>query len=703
MVRFGPFELDSRAGELRKHGIRIKLKLQGVRILLMLLERPGEVVLREEIQRRLWPDDTVVEFDHGINAAIQKLRDALGETAAEPQYIETLPRRGYRFVGTVEAAPPVPTSPPEPPRIPEGSERAAARAYRSHVARVWSPPVAIAGAALIAGMMISATWVSPFATRAPVSNWVVSLGAIGNAEFSPNGSSVVYSTPRGLMMRRMDSLEESAVYTENLLGDYPVWSPDGSQLLFRTIPDLTRLPLANGSPTIIWPQVGVTRGYAWAPDGTVLVAVLVGNSGGRGLWVVPSTGGKPTRLDLPDAGGFFWPEFLPDGKNFLVARETAEEPEVGIYLATLNRGKITRGPILLRKNTTAGHYSPSAGGRLLYVQSDKLYAQNLNVGRGRLEGEPERVVDGVFSNVYQRRAGFSVSRNGALLWRAGRAGVAQLTWFDRSGRVLGTAGPPCLPEKVQLSRDEKHILAYTVAEHGGPSVIQPTQNGYVALSGVSKFPVWMPDSSHILYIRRDGSTSELMKRAVEGGTETLLARVPHAASIRDVSADGKVALYRGEGTTLYSVRLDSAPEEAKPQLVAASVQGNFSPDGRWVVYGLSVNNNSVIYVQPFPSGGLPIQISTGGESPVWRADGKEILYHEGPTIYSVRVEAKGNTIHASRPAALFKVRLPAGIVGDSMPMAVTRDGSRILFAQGVEQPNPQVTNVMTAWDQSLRR
>jgi hypothetical protein len=109
-------------------------------------------------------------------------------------------------------------------------------------------------------------------------------------------------------------------------------------------------------------------------------------------------------------------------------------------------------------------------------------------------------------------------------------------------------------------------------------------------------------------------------------------------------------------------------------------------------------------VQPFPSGGLRTQLtSTGGHYVVWRGDGKEILYLNGPTIYSIPVAMNGKTIHASPPQALFKIRLPAGLVGNSMPLAVTRDGSRILFAQGVEQPNPPVTYVMTAWDKALRR
>src|SRR3954469_1887472 len=105
LLYFGPFELDRRAGELRKHRIRIRLQEQPLQILLMLLERPGEAVLREEIRFRLWPNNTMVEFDHSINAAIKRLRDALCESAEEPRYVETLARRGYRFIGQLEAAP----------------------------------------------------------------------------------------------------------------------------------------------------------------------------------------------------------------------------------------------------------------------------------------------------------------------------------------------------------------------------------------------------------------------------------------------------------------------------------------------------------------------------------------------------------------------------------------------------------------------
>jgi TolB-like protein/DNA-binding winged helix-turn-helix (wHTH) protein/tetratricopeptide (TPR) repeat protein len=101
-ARFGSFEMDLRAGELRKHGVRIRLQTQPFQILGMLLERPGEVVTREELRQALWPGDTFVDFDHGLNNAINRLREALGDSAESPRFLETLPRRGYKFIAPVE-------------------------------------------------------------------------------------------------------------------------------------------------------------------------------------------------------------------------------------------------------------------------------------------------------------------------------------------------------------------------------------------------------------------------------------------------------------------------------------------------------------------------------------------------------------------------------------------------------------------------
>ena len=104
-LRFGPFELSSESGELRKNGVRLKLSGQAIQVLLLLTEHPGRVVSREELQKKLWPGDSYGDFEHGLNAAVNRLREALSDSAEVPRFIETLPRRGYRFTASVESKP----------------------------------------------------------------------------------------------------------------------------------------------------------------------------------------------------------------------------------------------------------------------------------------------------------------------------------------------------------------------------------------------------------------------------------------------------------------------------------------------------------------------------------------------------------------------------------------------------------------------
>lgn len=121
IARFGVFELDLSAGELRKSGVKLRLQGQPFQVLAMLLERAGQVVTREELQQKLWASDTFVDFDHSLNTAINKVREALGDSASNPRYVETLARRGYRFIAPVQSDPPTPALPsiPAPVAPPE--------------------------------------------------------------------------------------------------------------------------------------------------------------------------------------------------------------------------------------------------------------------------------------------------------------------------------------------------------------------------------------------------------------------------------------------------------------------------------------------------------------------------------------------------------------------------------------------------------
>src|SRR5450432_2090289 len=120
-IRFGVFQLDLRARELRRNGVKIRVPDQSIQVLAMLLEHPGELVTREEVHQKLWPNGTIVEFDHSINAAIMRLRQALEDSAEAPQYVETLPRLGYRFIAAVELALPAQeTFPSDEPKASSG-------------------------------------------------------------------------------------------------------------------------------------------------------------------------------------------------------------------------------------------------------------------------------------------------------------------------------------------------------------------------------------------------------------------------------------------------------------------------------------------------------------------------------------------------------------------------------------------------------
>ena len=119
VIRFGPFEADLYTRELRRNGRKLRLQEQPFQVLAMLLERPGELVTREQIRARLWPQDTFVDFDHGLNAAVRRLREALNDNAGTPRFVETLRRRGYRIIAPVSAV--------EPPLPPRGRSSGAAR------------------------------------------------------------------------------------------------------------------------------------------------------------------------------------------------------------------------------------------------------------------------------------------------------------------------------------------------------------------------------------------------------------------------------------------------------------------------------------------------------------------------------------------------------------------------------------------------
>jgi DNA-binding winged helix-turn-helix (wHTH) protein/WD40 repeat protein len=234
LVRFGVYELDLRSGELRKSGARLSLQQQPLQLLSVLLEQPGQLVTREELRKRLWPDDTFVDFEHGLNAAVKRLRDTLGDSADSPRFIETVPRRGYRFIA--------PASLDGASSCPSTATEITSEGVLPRVKRGWL--------LLIAALVISlaALWIYrpkspdllktvPFTTparRDPRLTKVTFAGDVRAADLSPDGKTVAYASGLDADVR---------VLVRDLTGDQPHeiwkgtnlwalrWLPNGSELL----------------------------------------------------------------------------------------------------------------------------------------------------------------------------------------------------------------------------------------------------------------------------------------------------------------------------------------------------------------------------------------------------------------------------------------------------------------------------------------
>jgi hypothetical protein len=350
--------------------------------------------------------------------------------------------------------------------------------------------------------------------------------------------------------------------------------------------------------------------------------------------------------------------------------------------------------VRLLKNQTAARYTPAGGGRILFVRNDNLYSQKLNRGTRKLEDEAELVAQGVSSQPSGsiHRADFSVAGNGTVAWRPGKAAVSQLTVFDRQGTPVGTAGPPGSYTSVALSPDEKQLLLVSSDGSWLADVGQPGRLGLPR--GVFWFG-WFAGGSKLI----GGHQGAYMEMSASGLGAVRETGFGTRSGTRDISPDGKRMIGTANGG-IFSLQLEGSPEETKPRMIvekAAQAFGpRFAPDVRWFVYEDKASGG--LYVQPFPGPGPRRQIAPSGGKAAWRKDGKEIVYFDQPAVMSVTVETVGSELRFGAPRKLFSgLRVPPGMNASSGPLAVSRDGSRIFWLQGVEQPDSNMIYIKTGW------
>lgn len=334
---FGPFEFEANTGELRKNGVRLRLTGQPLQILVVLLERPNEVVGREELQQRLWNGTTFVDFEHGLNAAINKLRQTLGDSVDQPRWVETLPARGYRFIGALRYSHPehvleMTVSPPSEDSTeelqPAAEQVQPVSGSSLHLTRRQSS-LALVGIAVLATAGFAAIRfvrkplpnpTSPLVRfRIPIPTELTLAEAQGFS-VSPDGRTMVYAAKGSdhsyrLWVQPLDSLLPRMLPgTEGAIG--AIWSPDSKFVAFYADGKLKRTDL-NGGPTSLIAQVSSTvLGGDCSRDGTIIFGtetpgvMRVDANGGEAVVV---TTRDPARGDRVNG----WPTFLPDGRHFL--------------------------------------------------------------------------------------------------------------------------------------------------------------------------------------------------------------------------------------------------------------------------------------------------------------------------------------------------------------------------------------------------
>ena len=426
---------------------------------------------------------------------------------------------------------------------------------------------------------------------------------------SPDGRQIVFvaagdGAPRLWVRWLAKTTAQSLASTEG--ATHPFWSPDSRSIAFFAGSALKRLDLDGGAPQTVAP-VTSGQGATWNADGVILFAPTTISP----LMRVAVTGGaaKAATTLGPQQSAHRAPYFLPDGGRFLFFA-TGVPDAAGIYLGALDGRAPTRltpgdGSAVFLPDRHGPGGSLRGGGWLLWVRTGMLVAQQLDVEKAALIGEPLTLADGVATDGSSRSA-VSVATAGLVTYRTGAGSQRQLTWFDRSGMARGTVGDPDATfARPRVSRDGRRVaVARTVQGNTDVWLLDGVRASRLTFdAAVDSYPVWSPDGSRIAFSSNRTGQLDLYQMLTLGGVEERLiaasdqARCPTvgpwtaAACVQQRPSQGNVDLgscrwwgnaHRGRSRRLPSVR----------------AYGVFSPDGRWVAYQSNETGRPEVYVRP---------------------------------------------------------------------------------------------------------
>jgi eukaryotic-like serine/threonine-protein kinase len=521
---------------------------------------------------------------------------------------------------------------------------------------------------------------------------------------SPDGKRLVFvATNEGksqLWIRSLDSVAAKPLAaTDGAF--YPFWSPDSSSVGFFADTKLKRVDIVGGAVQVLANAVS-GRGGAWNRDGFIVFAP----SPAGPLRKVPAVGGESvalTRLESDQTNHRF-PQFLPDGQHFIYF---AQGPQLA-YVGSLDGSPSRR---LLNAD---GPAEVSFSGFLLFPRQGTLFAQAFDFGNLELSGNPFPVAEQLISDA-NLSPGFSTNSD-IVAYRSGAAAATrQLTWLDRSGKMVGTVGAVdgSFLLDSELSPDGKHVAVIRASGANQDVWLIDVQRGvptrftFDALSDVR--PVWSPDGNRVVFSSNRSGQYNLYTKASSGaGVEGLLLgsdelKVPH-----DWSPDGRFLLYHVSdskmGMDLWILPI-SGDKKPYPFLKTPFEErdGQFSPDGKWIAYQSNESGQFEIYVQPFPGPGGKFQVSTnGGAQPRWNKNGKEIFYvslDSKMMSAPIKLSPDGQSLEGSTPAVLFPVRIAGGPLPgvNKQQYAVSADGQRFLVNLDVGEGTTSPITLIYHW------
>jgi Tol biopolymer transport system component/DNA-binding winged helix-turn-helix (wHTH) protein len=727
--RFGPFDLDVDSSELRKHGTRVRIQKQPFQVLRSLVERANQLVTRDELRQTVWANDTFVDFEHGLNAAMNKVRQALNDASDHALYIETLPGQGYRFVAPVEK---------QDGRTIAGAElvpQSAAQLTSSPVSRMW---ITLAVASVLGGLALGVLGVrTRFAgstplrplTRlrvelAPETKVTRSIGG-GFLALSPDGTLlalIVQGTDGGtrLATRRLDQSQVTLLAgTEGAIS--PFFSPDGQWIGFNADRKVKKISVRGGVVVTLCDAAGWITG-SWGDDGDIIAPL----GWGTGLSRIPSAGGPPTPVTKVNAekGEYRhgWPQVLPGSRAVVFSTEHTAQAfdDADIEVVSLKTGERTT----LHHGGFFPRYLPS--GHLIWIHQNAVYAAPFDLGRLVLTGEPQPVVDDIDS-ARDNGADLAFSQAGMFIYNSAQGELQRsIFWLDRSGKTQPLHPAPGFYGFPRFSPDGGR-LAFTVGDGQGREDIwvqdlhRDTASRVTLLPGRNQSPVWTPDGTSLVFFSSNPAAPGIYSIRADGsGVAQRLTDGRTWQTPWSISADGK-RLATTRMTTGIGVEVWTAPFEGDaqhPKLGEAqpflerpfnTIQPAFSPDGRWLAYSATEPGKEGLWVVPFPGPGGAWLISNRGSDPIWSRNGRELFFLvDHRTVMFTSYTSSGDAFVSGTPQVWSQ--RPLLDVG-SPPVGtfdLAQDGKRlavVLNTDGTADPTPitHLTFLLNFFDDLRRR